>query len=114
METIKSFSGSTIPISITFPKSASEYESIYIWIYTSELKPFKFYFGKKDGYYEAVQGETEDKIRCVLTSEMTKNMVGKIYIDAYLKDSLSGEEDNTTFKSFINVELQNCISKNSK
>ena len=107
------YAGSTIKVSITFNVDVSTLDNVYVYLYTSEQKPFKFYLGEKTGFYQAVLLES-NKIMCLLTTEMTKYMSGELYYDSLIKDTVSGYEDNGTVKVPLGINIKNCLSKDAK
>jgi len=96
--------GCTITALVTLDQNISEYDAIYLYLFTSVSNPIKFYFGEKKGWIEAVE-VTANQLKIVAPASVTKNLSGELFFSIAPHDSATTEIIGRGKKSLgINVK----------
>jgi len=106
--------GSTIDLSnISLPKSITEYDKLYIYIYTSQSNIVKFAYPEKTGYNSITVKEDDTNITFKVLSKQTAKFDGALYFLIKLIDD--GEvltEDDAVGAKDLGIDIINNYIKN--
>lgn len=77
MKLIERPAGCTISAVITLDRNLSEFDEIYLYLFTSISNPIKFFYGVKKGWLEAT-ALSENQLQIVAPATMTKKLSGEL------------------------------------
>ena len=86
-------SGTTINITIPLDKAITEYDNIFISLYTNSAYPVRFSYLTKTGFNKLNQGNTSSQLIGVLTAAQTAKMTGDLYMEMRAIDETTPDEN---------------------
>lgn len=86
-------SGTTFNINIPLDKAITEYDNIFISLYTNAAYPVRFSYLTKTGFNKLDIGNSTSQLVGVLTSTQTAKMSGNLYMEMKAIDETTPDEN---------------------
>jgi hypothetical protein len=93
MGTLKIGAGTTFNVTIPLDKAVSEYDNIFLSMYTDDKKPVRFSYVEKSGFNKLNIGNSASELVGVLTSAQTAKMRGCLLMAMKAVDEISPDEN---------------------
>jgi hypothetical protein len=86
-------SGTTINITIPLDKAITEYDNIFISLYTNAAYPVRFSYLTKTGFNKLNVGNTSSQLIGVLTAAQSAKISGDLYMEMRAIDETTPDEN---------------------
>jgi len=93
MGTLKIGAGTTFNVTIPLDKAVSEYDNIFLSMYTDDKRPVRFSYVEKSGFNKLNVGNSASELIGVLTSAQTAKMRGCLLMAMKAVDEISPNEN---------------------
>lgn len=108
MANLKIGAGTTLNITIPLDKPISQYDNIFLSLYTDDKKPVRFSFLEKTGFNKLDIGNSTSELIGVLTSDQTSKMKGCLLMAMKAVDEISPSENiGNSIPTFVKDTLGN-------